>query len=53
MPSKRKKLIPKTNLELLKSIRKPMPPPTKVDKKLTAYNRKKAKTIPVDEDTFL
>jgi hypothetical protein len=52
MPSKRKKLVSKSWAEIAKSIRKPMPPPTKVDKKLTAYNRKKAKAIP-NEDTFL
>jgi len=46
MPSKVKKVKRKTNQELFRSIRKPMPPPTKVDKKLTAYDRKREKKIP-------
>jgi hypothetical protein len=49
MANKKKKLTPKTWIEIGQSIRKPMPPPTKVDKKLTVYDRKKEKKLPVEE----
>jgi hypothetical protein len=49
MANKKKKLTPKTWIEIGKSIRKPMPPPTKADKKLTVYDRKKEKKLPVEE----
>ena len=43
--SKQKKLVPKTWAEIGKSIRKPMPPSTKVDKSIKHYDRKKEKKV--------
>lgn len=43
----------KTHLELVKSIRKPMPPPMKVDKSVKAYDRKKEKKVPLDKEDDL
>ena len=53
MPSKVKKSKPKSNLEIFRSIRKGwggVNPVERVEKSRKAYDRKKAKKVPEDDN---
>lgn len=49
MSKKSKEKEPNKTVELLKKIRKPMPPPVRKHKSIKDYDRKKEKKIPEDE----